>query len=113
MFTTVEVKQLFGQLGKIISCRILHCKETGLSRGVAFVRYDTRGEAELAVKTLNQTVPIKGHPETITVKVVFNFYLKNTTNQKIYRRKCVAFLAYRTVGFLGVQNSYLSARWHF
>ena len=70
-YTTVEVRNLFGQLGKIISCRILTCKETGLSRGVAFVRYDTRHEAELAVKSLDKFT-LGGHgfgAEKITVKV--------------------------------------------
>ena len=67
-FTNEEVKQLFGRIGKIISCRILHCKQTGISRGVAFVRFDTRNEAEIAVKRLNQT-QVPGQSETITVKV--------------------------------------------
>lgn len=68
IYTDVEVRQLFGRAGKIISSRILHCKETGLSRGVGFVRFDTRSEAELAVKEFNQYV-IPGHSENITVKV--------------------------------------------
>jgi ELAV like protein 2/3/4 len=40
---------------------------SGLSKGVGFVRYDTRQEAEQAIKHLNGTVPA-GSTEPVTVK---------------------------------------------
>lgn len=39
----------------------------GLSKGVAFVRYDTRHEAEQAIKHLNGTIP-SGSTDPVTVK---------------------------------------------
>ena len=39
----------------------------GLSKGVGFVRYDTRMEAEQAIKHLNGTIPA-GAVEPVTVK---------------------------------------------
>jgi len=39
----------------------------GLSKGVGFVRYDTRAEAEQAIKHLNGTIPA-GAVEPVTVK---------------------------------------------
>jgi len=40
---------------------------SGLSKGVGFVRYDTRMEAEQAIKHLNGTIPA-GAVEPVTVK---------------------------------------------
>lgn len=63
--TLAEIKNLFGRLGKIISARILHDKDTGLSKGVAFIRYDTRVEAERAVKHMHH---FNYEGEVLTVK---------------------------------------------
>lgn len=47
---------------------LLMCNDSsGLSKGVGFVRYDTRQEAEQAIKHLNGTVPA-GSTEPVTVK---------------------------------------------
>lgn len=43
----------------------------GLSKGVGFIRFDTRGEAERAIEKLNGTVP-QGATEPITVKFANN-----------------------------------------
>jgi len=44
------------------------CKyTTGVSKGVGFVRYDKRQEAEAAIKHLNGTIP-DGSTEPVTVK---------------------------------------------
>ena len=43
----------------------------GLSKGVGFIRFDTRGEAERAIDKLNGTVP-QGATEPITVKFANN-----------------------------------------
>jgi len=48
-FTKQDLERLFSPYGKIIDSRIL----VGQNRSVAFVRYDTRNEAEAAVANLN------------------------------------------------------------
>lgn len=65
--TQEELERLFNQCGKIITLRILYDNKTGLSRGVAFIRFDQRSEAEDAIKRLNGFIPDEGG-EAITVK---------------------------------------------
>lgn len=48
-----------------------HLQAAGLSKGVGFIRFDTRGEAERAIEKLNGTVP-QGATEPITVKFANN-----------------------------------------
>ncbi|XP_018652386.1 elav (embryonic lethal, abnormal vision,drosophila)-like protein [Schistosoma mansoni] len=48
-----ELEQLFSQYGRIITARILYDNKTGISRGVAFIRFNHRYEAELAIQQLN------------------------------------------------------------
>lgn len=65
--TQSDVDNLFAPYGVIVTSRILCDPLTGLSKGVAFVRYDTRHEAEQAIKHLNGTIP-QGATEPVTVK---------------------------------------------
>ncbi|CAH8588662.1 unnamed protein product [Schistosoma bovis] len=51
--TQKELEHLFSQYGRIITARILYDNKTGISRGVAFIRFDHRYEAELAIQQLN------------------------------------------------------------
>jgi len=44
---------------------------TGLSKGVGFIRFDQRVEAERAIQELNGTIP-KGSTEPVTVKFANN-----------------------------------------
>ena len=67
-FTRDDVEKYFSKFGKIISIRQLTCKDTGLSRGVSFVRYDTRFEADNAVRHGNRSIICPGY-DPITVKV--------------------------------------------
>uniref|UniRef100_A0A183B4R7 ELAV-like protein n=1 Tax=Echinostoma caproni TaxID=27848 RepID=A0A183B4R7_9TREM len=71
--TQAELEELFNQCGRIITARILYDNKTGLSRGVAFIRFDQRHEAELAIRRLNGYQAPPEHPngtpsEPITVK---------------------------------------------
>lgn len=54
-------------LGKIITSRILFNQLNGQSKGVGFIRYDQKYEADIAVCKLNGTVP-DGCSEKVTVK---------------------------------------------
>ncbi|CAD5111936.1 DgyrCDS1198 [Dimorphilus gyrociliatus] len=65
--TQQELEGLFSQCGRIITSRILYDHTTGLSKGVGFIRFDQRSEAERAIKQLNGTIPDSAS-EPITVK---------------------------------------------
>lgn len=69
--TQQDLEDLFSPYGKIIMSRILSDSTTGLSKGVGFIRYDQRTEAERAIKELNGSVP-KRAIEPITVKFASN-----------------------------------------
>ncbi|XP_063232630.1 ELAV-like protein 4 isoform X2 [Bacillus rossius redtenbacheri] len=69
--TQQELEDLFSPFGKIITPRILCDNFTGLSKGVGFIRFDQRREAERAIEGLNGTVPA-GWTEPITVKLANN-----------------------------------------
>ncbi|XP_077356085.1 ELAV-like protein 2 isoform X4 [Festucalex cinctus] len=69
--TQTELEQLFSQYGRIITSRILVDQVTGLSRGVGFIRFDRRVEAEEAIKGLHCQKP-PGAAEPITVKFANN-----------------------------------------
>ncbi|XP_065090257.1 ELAV-like protein 4 isoform X4 [Ochlerotatus camptorhynchus] len=66
-----DLESLFSSYGRIITSRILCDNITGLSKGVGFIRFDQRIEAEKAIKELNGTIP-KGSTEPITVKFANN-----------------------------------------
>lgn len=65
--TQQELEMLFTSSGRIITSRILYDTNTGLSKGVGFIRFDQRCEAERAIKQLNGTIP-EHATEPITVK---------------------------------------------
>ncbi|KAF7703735.1 hypothetical protein HF521_022742 [Silurus meridionalis] len=69
--TQKDVEDLFTQYGRIINSRVLVDQASGLSRGVAFIRFDKRIEAEDAIKGLNGQKPT-GASEPITVKFAAN-----------------------------------------
>lgn len=67
-YTQQDMEKLFTCCGKIITSRILYDNNTGLSRGVGFIRFDQRSEAEHAIRHLNGIVP-PGFTDPITVKL--------------------------------------------
>ncbi|XP_012713705.1 ELAV-like protein 1a isoform X4 [Fundulus heteroclitus] len=76
--TQKDVEEMFSRFGHIINSRVLVDQSSGASRGVAFIRFDKRAEAEEAVKTLNGQKP-PGASEPITVKFAANpNQVKNT-----------------------------------
>nr|XP_020513440.1 ELAV-like protein 1 isoform X1 [Labrus bergylta] len=69
-----DLEDMFTRFGHIINSRVLVDQASGslgLSRGVAFIRFDKRAEAEDAVKHLNGHTP-PGSSEPITVKFAAN-----------------------------------------
>ncbi|XP_074640698.1 ELAV-like protein 3 [Tubulanus polymorphus] len=66
-----DLENLFAQCGKIITARILYDNVTGMSKGVGFIRFDTRAEAEKAIEKLNGVIP-EGCTERIQVKFANN-----------------------------------------
>jgi RNA recognition motif-containing protein len=52
--TEDEVKQAFGQYGQVARVSIIIDRETGRSRGFAFVEMPNHGEAQAAIEGLNQ-----------------------------------------------------------
>ncbi|KAF4089469.1 hypothetical protein AMELA_G00066450 [Ameiurus melas] len=69
--TQKDVEDMFTRYGRIINSRVLVDQTSGLSRGVAFIRFDKRSEAEDAIKELNGQKP-PGAAEPITVKFAAN-----------------------------------------
>lgn len=68
--TQTELENLFAPFGRVITSRILTENSTSNpnnSKGVGFVRFDQRHEAEKAIKALHNTTP-EGSNEAITVK---------------------------------------------
>ncbi|VDD75227.1 unnamed protein product [Mesocestoides corti] len=63
---TNELENIFKSCGHIITTRILCDKKTSASRGVAFIRYDQRSEAENAIKKFNGYI----FPETNDIMMV-------------------------------------------
>lgn len=78
--------KLISELIDLISthCRVLCVTKIiisiilGLSKGVGFIRFDQRNEAEKAIKELNGTIP-KACTEPITVK-----FANNPSNNKAF-----------------------------
>ena len=62
-----EVQDMFGQFGHIIQCRLLTDSYTGASKGVAFVLFEQKQQAEAAMQSLSGKVPENG-TEPMTVK---------------------------------------------
>ncbi|XP_076331788.1 ELAV-like protein 2 isoform X7 [Tachypleus tridentatus] len=69
--TQQELENMFAPYGRIITSRILCDNVKGLSKGVGFVRFDQRLEADRAIKHLHSTIP-DGSSEPITVKFANN-----------------------------------------
>ncbi|XP_065673696.1 ELAV-like protein 3 [Hydra vulgaris] len=72
-----DLRELFASYGSIITIKVLY-EESGQSRGVGFVRFDKRNDAEAAINGLNNRIPeINGAIKPLTVKFA------NPPSQKI------------------------------
>lgn len=84
-FTRDDVEFYFAKFGKIISVRQLTCKDTGMSRGVSFVRFDTRFEADNAVRHGNKCIIVPGC-EPITVKYANQSMERNKKDDNCWKQ---------------------------
>ncbi|CAG5047080.1 unnamed protein product [Parnassius apollo] len=66
--TEEQLETIFGKYGRIVQKHILRDKNNGTPRGVAFVRFDKREEAQEAIAALNNVIP-EGGTEPLSVKV--------------------------------------------
>ncbi|HXV37172.1 MAG TPA: RNA-binding protein [Myxococcota bacterium] len=53
--TEEQLRDLFGQHGEVVSVKIIKDRETGRSRGFAFVEFGSASHAERAKSALNGT----------------------------------------------------------
>ncbi|KAJ4457761.1 putative Protein elav [Paratrimastix pyriformis] len=67
---------VFGHFGKIIDVKVLTDGNTGLGRGVGFVRFNTHLEALNAISALNGTMPFPGMQSPLGVKLAENLRQK-------------------------------------
>ncbi|XP_055380573.1 sex-lethal homolog isoform X5 [Condylostylus longicornis] len=66
--TEDQLDIIFGKYGQIVQKNILRDKLTGKPRGVAFVRFNKREEAQEAISALNNVIP-EGGMQPLTVRV--------------------------------------------
>jgi RNA recognition motif-containing protein len=53
--TEEELRTMFAQAGTVVSVTLIKDRDTGRSRGFAFVEFNTQAEAEKAVSLFNNT----------------------------------------------------------
>ena len=59
-----ELEQLFGQFGKVTSAQVIQDRDTGRSKGFAFVEMSSDSEAQAAINGLNDKEH-NGRPLTV------------------------------------------------
>lgn len=62
--TNAELEQLFGQFGKVTSAQVIQDRDTGRSKGFAFVEMSTDAEANAAINNLHDKEH-NGRPLTV------------------------------------------------
>ena len=64
----IRLRELFQNFGEIITSKVL-VDENGISRGVGFVRFDKRRQAEISIEALNNKIPnVTNAVKPLTVK---------------------------------------------
>nr|QWY04386.1 Elav1 [Owenia fusiformis] len=107
--TQLDLETMFSPAGNIITSRILCDPTTGLSKGVGFIRFDQRYEAEKAINTLNGTIP-EGSTEPITVK----FANQPSNSKNVLPVTMASYLSpARQRGFLGPIHHASTGRFRF
>jgi ELAV like protein 2/3/4 len=79
-----DLVQYFAPYGTIVQCRILTDTNTGRSKGVGFVLYETRDQAIQAVGALDG-FKLEGYAETLAVKFAEENHQKNKPKVVVVR----------------------------
>ncbi|GAB1606833.1 ELAV-like protein 4 [Argonauta hians] len=66
-YQQMDLERLFQQFGTIIQSRVLTDQNTGMSKGVGFVLFDQKKQAEEAINQITGTVPVGG-TEALLIK---------------------------------------------
>ncbi len=53
--TSLQLEEMFSKIGKVVSCEVINDRETGQSKGFAFIEMENDQEAEEAIEKLNDT----------------------------------------------------------
>eukprot|EP00121_Abeoforma_whisleri_P007621 Awhi_evm1s6963 len=75
-FVKTDLEALFNSFGTIIESKVLVDPQTKVSKGVGFVRFSLKTEADHALRAMNGYVPAGGS-EALKVKVAEDYSLKN------------------------------------
>jgi RNA recognition motif-containing protein len=79
-----DLHQLFGKYGKIVDCKVMVDRNTGLSRQIGFVRFETKDQATLAIEEMNN---YKLNPSAPPLTVKFADTKEQKTARKAIRQK--------------------------
>lgn len=66
-FSSADLLKMFSPYGKILESKVLVDPRTGRSRGVAFVHYEKKEEAQSAITAVNGT-KLDNHPQTLQAR---------------------------------------------
>jgi len=78
------LRQLFGKYGKIVDCKVMVDRNTGLSRQIGFVRFESKDQATLAIEEMNN---YKLNPSAPPLTVKFADTKEQKTARKAIRQK--------------------------
>lgn len=72
-----SLEALCSTYGKVLETNVIHDRTTGKNRGIAFVKFERRSDAEKAIESLNETTPQGISTKPLVIKV------KSTSSQSI------------------------------
>ncbi|XP_026474661.1 sex-lethal homolog [Ctenocephalides felis] len=87
--TEYQLDVIFGKYGNIVNKHILREKHNGMPKGMAFVRFDKREEAQEAISALNNVIP-DGGTQPLNVRLADEFdsakyssFFYNNTSRRV------------------------------
>lgn len=105
----IQLKNLFETFGKVQETKLL-TNENGTSKGVGFVRFETRKDAEQAIQSMNGSVDVNicngQHPLVVKFSDTDKKKTKKFWNKLGYRNQMMGSYRYNP---LGVGNAYTRA----
>ena len=87
-FSEKEIRQLFGQFGRIVKLRLSRSSRTGRSRGFAFLQYELPEISKIAAEATNNYF-IGGHPikvEGVAPESVLPSYFRGSNRKPLNER---------------------------